>query len=109
MTIKPIKDHVLVRNLDFGEKITRGGIIVLDDDGTERGVHPRWAEVWRVGEEVHDIKEGQWILVQHGRWSRTAEVEENGEKIKINRVDYPSGILVISDEKSDDVYTGTAK
>ena len=35
--ITPIRDKVLVINIESGSKMTRGGIIVPDDDGKERG------------------------------------------------------------------------
>lgn len=105
-----LNEHVLVKNLEFGEKVSRGGIIITDDDGSARGIHPRWGQVWKVGAGVKELVAGDWILVEHGRWSRTTKVEdENGDTIKINRVDYPTGILVISDKKSDDVYMASSK
>lgn len=96
--INPLKNRVLIRDLDFGEKITKGGLIVLDDDWTERGIHPRWGQVWKVGSEVTDVEPGEWVLVAHGRWSRTFLVVNNDEEVRANMIDYPDGILVISDE-----------
>ena len=26
--------------MDFGEQVTKGGIIISDDDGTSRGIYP---------------------------------------------------------------------
>ena len=36
-----------------------------------RGIYPRWGKVFRKGpknSEPHE--EGQWALVEHGRWTR---------------------------------------
>lgn len=107
--LTPLKDHVIVKNLDFGSQITRGGIILLDDDGSERGIHPRWAQVWRVGANVKDLKTDDWILIEHGRWSRTSKVDVDGKDVKINRVDYPNGVLLVGDHKGEDVFTKTTK
>lgn len=105
MTVKnidPLPDNVIVRDLEFGEKVTKGGIILLDDDGKEEGIHPRWAEVWRVGSNITNIKEGQWVLVDHGRWSRSIVVEtEDDESFKVNRIDYPEAVLLVGDRKPD--------
>ena len=42
---KPLRDGILVRNMDFGEQKTASGLIVLSDDGKAGGIHPRWGEV----------------------------------------------------------------
>ncbi len=44
-TLRPIKKNVLVSDMHFGEQKTRGGLIITNDDGTTRGIYPRWARV----------------------------------------------------------------
>ena len=95
--ITPLKDKVLVKNLDKGEQKTKHGIIILDDDGSEAGVRPRWAEIWKVGKDIKDVKPGEWILISHGRWSRTFIVHEDNNKFDANLIDYPDSILLITD------------
>lgn len=99
--IRPIKDHVLVVNMEKGEKITTGGLIILDDNGKDRGIRPRWCQVYKVGPEQTDLQPGQWILVEHGRWTFGVEatLPEAGkdEVFYIQRVDL-NGIMGISDE-----------
>ena len=73
--IRALHDDVIITDMDLGEQITTGGIVILSDDGKSHGVKPRWGKVYKVGPEQEDIKEGQWILIEHGRWTR---------KIKIN-------------------------
>jgi co-chaperonin GroES (HSP10) len=79
--IRPILDRVLVSDMHFGDTTTNGGIIVLGDDGKDRGIHPRWAKVFAKGPENKDPYEvGDWILIEHGRWTRGFRYEsENGE------------------------------
>jgi Chaperonin 10 Kd subunit. len=89
------KGKVLVTNLDSGEQKTAGGIVLSDDDGKLRGIHSRWAKVYSVGEGIVDIQEGEWILVEHGRWSRTITVDG----IQMNLVDYPKGVLCASPDR----------
>ena len=68
--ILPIKDHVLVSDMEFAQLVTEGGIIIPGDEGSSRGIHPRWGKVYSVGPEQTEIKKGEWILVDHGRWTR---------------------------------------
>ena len=102
-TFKPLRDGVLVRSMKFEEVVTKSGIILLDDNATTRGIHPRWAEVIAVGNEQEDVQVGQWVLVAHGRWSRGFTL--NGEK---SRTVDPTDVLGISDTAPDeDVYSPT--
>lgn len=91
------KGKVLVSDLDSGEQVISSGIIIPDDDGKSTGVHSRWAKVYSVGSDITDIKEGEWILVSHGRWSRTIVIDG----ISLNLVDYPKGVLAASDERPE--------
>jgi hypothetical protein len=91
------KGKVLVSDLDTGEQKLKSGIVLRDDDGTVRGVHSRWAKVYSVGEDVTELKPGDWILVAHGRWSRTITIDE----VSLNLVDYPKGVLAAADERPD--------
>lgn len=97
--IQALKNKVLVTNIDGGSKITASGIIIPDDEGKERGIRPRWAEIYAVGSEVKDVKPGQWILISHGRWSRGVDINTENGKVTLRQVDYPDAILLVSDSK----------
>jgi co-chaperonin GroES (HSP10) len=100
----PIRDYVIVEEMHFGEQKTRGGIIIQSDDGKTMGVKPRWARVNAVGPQQEDVAVGDWVLVEHGRWTRGFEFEsESGEKHILRRID-TDAIMLISDEKPEDVY-----
>ena len=43
--IIPLRNNILVRNLEKGEQKTKGGIILRDDDAQAHGIRPRWAQV----------------------------------------------------------------
>jgi len=90
---KPLRDGILVRNMEFGEQRTESGLIIASDDGKTSGIHPRWGEVIAVGNEQQDVQVGQYVLVSHGRWSRGFEL--NGETVRT--VD-PNDVLGIQDE-----------
>jgi len=93
---KPLRDGILVRNMNFSGHKTPGGIIVLSDDGKLGGIHPRWGEVIAVGNEQQDVDVGQYVMVAHGRWSRGFEL--NGETVRT--VD-PKDVLGIQDEEPE--------
>ena len=102
--ILPIKDHVLVSDMEFAQLVTEGGIIIPGDEGSSRGIHPRWGKVYSVGPEQTEIKKGEWILVDHGRWTRCVTlVTDDGEELQVRRVDIKD-ILGKQDTKPNAVY-----
>lgn len=101
-SFRAIKDHIIVSDMNFSERITSGGLIVPNDDFKNRGIRPRWAKVFAVGPECEDINVGQWICIEHGRWTKGAKIQVDGqEELVIRRVDNKD-ILLISDEKPTD-------
>ena len=97
--LTPTKGTVLVTNIEQGSKMTRGGIIVLDDDGKERGIRERWAQVWAKHPDVDDLEIGDWVLIKHGRWSRGIDITDgDGNALTIRKVDYPDAVLLSSVE-----------
>jgi co-chaperonin GroES (HSP10) len=106
-TFRVTKGTILVHGMEFKERLSRGGLILPDDDMKSSGIRPRWAEVYAVGPDIYDVKPGQYIMIAHGRWSRGQAIEdEEGEKV-IRKVD-PNDILLISDEPVND-YTMSDK
>lgn len=100
-SLSVIKDHILVTEMAFKERKLSSGIVLLNDDGKTSGIRPRWAKVYAVGPEQTEIQVGQWIFVEHGRWSRGIEVEVNDEQLTLRRVD-PKSIIFVSDEEPDE-------
>ena len=98
--ITPLKKRVLVSDMHFGETRSAGGIILVDDDGSQAGIHPRWAKVYAIGKEQEDVKIGQWILVSHGRWSRALKVKKDNIELEVRMID-ENDILLLSDEEPD--------
>ena len=101
-TLKALRGKVLVHNIEQGEKRTKNGIIILDDDGKERGIRERWAQVYAIGPDVDDVAVGQWVLIKHGRWSRGIDINLDGGKTTIRQADYPEAILLVSDQNPVD-------
>ena len=98
--ITPLKKRVLVSHMHFGETKSKGGIILIDDDGSQAGIHPRWAKIYAIGPKQEDVKVGQWIMVAHGRWSRAFKIENKTTNEEVRMVD-EDDILLISDEEPD--------
>jgi hypothetical protein len=92
---------VLVTDMYFGQRRLSSGLILLNDDGKGEGIRPRWARVFAIGPDQTDVKIGQWVLVAHGRWTRANDIEINGEKKQLRRID-PKDILLISDTEPSD-------
>lgn len=102
----PIRDNVLITDMDFGEQKLKSGIILQSDDGKSEGVKARWGRVWAIGPEQKDVRVGEWILLEHGRWTRGVEIEhEDGTKTLIRRAD-TNAILMVDDKKPDDIIFG---
>jgi len=97
MGIRAIRDHVLVIDMKFNERLTRGGILLLGDDKTSAGIRPRWAKVIAIGKEQTAIEVGQYVCIKHGRWTRGIKME--GEIVR--RIDIDD-ILLVSDVPRED-------
>ena len=98
----PIRDNVLITDMNFDQRVSKGGIVLPSDDGKSEGVRHRWGRVWAIGPDQQDVKVGEWILVEHGRWTRGVTVElEDGTDITIRRVDL-KGILIVTDNNPGD-------
>lgn len=101
--LRAMPDRVLVHNMKKGERKI-GRIVLRDDDGKDEGIRPRWAQVYSVGRDITDVKPGQWILIEHGRWTRALEFKDpdTEETIKLWQVDYPDNVHLVSDEEPTD-------
>ena len=94
-TLSPVRGTVLVHNIEEGERRTKNGIIVLDDNGKERGIRERWAQVWMKHADIDEVEVGDWVLIKHGRWTRGIDVVgPDGVKVTIRKVDWPDAVIV---------------
>jgi co-chaperonin GroES (HSP10) len=105
--LKPLNDSVIVGDMTFDERISTGGIVLLNDNGKSLGIRPRWGQVYAVGPEQHDVKVGEWVCIAHGRWTRGIEIEDESGKQTLRRVD-PKDILIQTDEEPKDETFSTA-
>ena len=96
---RALRNHVIVTEMEFNERKLASGIVLLGDDGKSEGIRPRWGKVLKVGPEQVDVKVGQWVYVEHGRWTRGLKIKlsETDEEIVARRID-PDGIIGVQDE-----------
>ena len=57
--IRPLKNAVIVSDMEFTERLSRGGLILPSDNGKSTGIRPRWGKVYAVGPEQKDVLVGQ--------------------------------------------------
>lgn len=98
----PLGESVIVSDMNFEERISTGGIIIMTDNGKSTGIRPRWGRVYAVGPDQQDIRVGDWICVEHGRWTRGLDIEDETGKITLRRVD-PKDVMMTADGKPDDL------
>ena len=104
--LRAIGDKVLVSNMYFGEQTTKSGLILRSDDGQTRGIYPRWAQIYDKGpDNTEEYNVGDWVLIEHGRWTRGISIETESDKLEIRMVENES-ILAVSDQKPEGIQIG---
>jgi co-chaperonin GroES (HSP10) len=104
--VRAVSNRVLVSDMYFGEQKTSSGIVLTSDDGKTRGIYPRWAKVYCKGPQNKDPYEvGQWILIEHGRWTRGFKIDDGNGEQELRMVEAES-VLAYADEKPNDTYLG---
>jgi co-chaperonin GroES (HSP10) len=101
--LKVLRNNIIVSEIEGGLQTIRG-VIIPDDDMKERGVKPRWCKVHKVGPEVDNINAGDWILVDHGRWTRGFSANIEGHVATFRWIDYKD-VLGVQSEKPKDIST----
>lgn len=101
MEVKALPGQVLVSNIQRGERMI-GRIILPNDDGTQEGIRTRWAQIHSVGDGVNTVKEGEWLLLGHGQWTRGCDFyDDNDEKYTVWKVNWPDGAYAVSDQPTE--------
>ena len=93
MKIKPLRDKIFGVILDVGEITTKAGIILQSDVGKEG--RPRWFKIEAVGPKATEVKEGDYVLVDTGRWSKSLKRLSDG--VELRDIEY-DGILAVADK-----------
>lgn len=95
--IRALNKDIIISNMSFDEMTTSSGLILRSDDGKSHGVKPRWGQIYKVGPMQKEFKIGQWILVEHGRWSRKVRIHDGDSEKFIQKIDIDC-ILAVSDD-----------
>jgi co-chaperonin GroES (HSP10) len=104
--IRPLSKDILIYNMDMGEQTTAAGIVITSDDGKAHGVKPRWGQVYKVGSDCNiDVNPEQWILIEHGRWTRKIKIDDGVSVKEVQKVEVAS-VLLVSDERPSTAYWG---
>lgn len=90
--IQPLRDNIIVEEMEFGIQTTSKGLIIPSDDGANHGIKPRWARVHAIGPDQKEIKVGEYVLVEHGRWTRGIELinDDTGQSHTVRMVEVSS-------------------
>ena len=96
-----LADHVIVEEMNFEGRTLASGIILHSDNAKSEGIRPRWGRVFAVGPDQKEIKTGQWVCVEHGRWTRGVKIEDPSGEHTIRRVDI-NAIMLVSDQQPSD-------
>lgn len=104
--LRPLGDNVLITDMNFSEIKTASGIYIPSDDGKSEGIKPRWGRVWAIGPDQKDVTVGEWILVDHGRWTRGCTVQDGDDEIIIRRVETISILAKSPTKPATDYFAG---
>ena len=93
LKVKAMRNKILAEMIDDPgeETTTAGGIILLEKDGTENAVRPRWFQVYSVGDDIDWLTEGAYVLVDHGRWSNGMKIDN---ELKVYLLDNKDCLMV---------------
>ncbi len=101
MKLRALHNIILVVEMERGIQISPGGIMLINDDGTESGIRPRWMKVYSVGPKVRDIQEGQWIMAKHGRWTTGMVLRNDDDQDFTFWGVEEKSVLLVSDNKPE--------
>jgi hypothetical protein len=106
--LKPLKNNVFVTDLDSGIRQTAKGIIIPDDNMKDHGIRARWGQVFAIGPEVDDLTPGEWILIEHARWTNGIDLVFPKRTVRVWRVEYPKSVLMAAknDPRGTHSYNG---
>jgi co-chaperonin GroES (HSP10) len=95
----PHPDKVFVTDIESGPLKTQSGLIIPDDNMQNRGIRPRWAQVYAIGANITDVAVGEWIFLEHGRWGFGIDLElPTGDVVRVWHADFPNGSMMASTE-----------
>jgi len=91
--LRLLRDTILVTDLESGIRRSAGGILIPDDNMKNQGIRARWCKAWRVGPDAKNIEPGNWLLVEHGRWTLGIDLVIGDEEVRVWSVEYRSVMM----------------
>lgn len=97
--LRVLGNKVMVTDMEFDARVTDSGIILPGDDMEQRGIRPRWCRVIAKGPEQEDVEVGEWVYVDHGRWTRGVDIfdTDSETEMTIRMVD-PKDMILRNDK-----------
>ena len=95
-TLKPRKENIFGVMIEgYGVTKTKGGLMVMEHNMTDGAIRPRWFHVTAIGPDQNDVSVGDYVLVEHARWSRkiTVDFGQDGDLYHIDEKE----ILLVTD------------
>jgi len=109
MKLRALNDKILCSEIQKGQQTLASGIIIMDDDAMGTGIRPRWMQVYAVGPDVSDdIVVGEWILVEHGRWSHGHILREGDSEFTLWQAEEESILCTSVEEPGAELGPTTA-
>lgn len=107
---RPMKDKIIVSELERGMTKTSGGIILTDDNMKAHGIKARWGKVQLIGTDVDFVSVGEWVLIEHGRWTMGMEFldADTGETVMCWHVENKALLVASSDDPRPESYRLTS-
>lgn len=104
MNLKAVGDRVLGSMVQKagGHRQLASGLLLPDKDMDMSGIRPRWFKVESIGPDVDFVKVGQYVYVEHGRWTNELKYKEGDELISVWMLDNEKCLLVSTNHPSED-------
>lgn len=98
MKLKAVGDKVLATMLNKagGHRELASGILLADKDMDLSGIRPRWFKIESVGPDVDFVKVGQYVYVEHGRWTNELKYKDGEDLLSVYMLDNEK-CLIVSD------------
>ena len=99
MKLRALGNKILCHYIEKGQQTSAGGIVLMDDDSREEGIRPRWMQIYAVGPDVTSVTEGQWVMVEHGRWTHGMTMRDDDNEEFTLWAAEEEAIMLVSDEQ----------
>ena len=108
MKVNAVGERVLASmiNKAGGHRELASGLIIADRDMESSGIRPRWFKVESVGPDVDKdfVKEGQYVYVEHGRWTNELKYKDGDDLVSVYMLDNEKCLMVSNEHPKENGY-----